>query len=88
MGKVKNEFWGRNSGTTGRNTVLTFSQKLFHVSKRKIILTQEEILQLMNKSVSVLTDCLDANYAADKTYELCKLERKSITDERNDGKNL
>ncbi|GFS48496.1 hypothetical protein TNCV_2298031 [Trichonephila clavipes] len=46
----------------------------YEIFVRKRILTQEEILQLMNKSDSELSDLSDEDNAVDKTYEPCILE--------------
>ncbi|GFS62437.1 hypothetical protein TNCV_1262311 [Trichonephila clavipes] len=65
---------------------LAFNEKLFQVSKRKRILTQEEILQLMNKSDSELNDLSDDDYVADTKYESRILEGESSSDQRDEQK--
>ncbi|GFV61112.1 mariner transposase [Trichonephila clavipes] len=55
-------------------------------TKRNIILTQEEILQFMNKSDSELTDLSNDDYAVDKTFKPRILEGKSCLDESDEEK--
>ncbi|GFU92946.1 hypothetical protein TNCV_2080921 [Trichonephila clavipes] len=65
---------------------LDFQVGVGKVLKRKRILTQEEILQLRNKSDSELSDLSDDEYAVNKTYESRILEEESSSNESDEEK--